>query len=75
LIGNTDIEFLDPGGRLVIAAPEPAQPAARGWETIRARNAELQISADTPACGWDGARIDLVACIDELVRADARARP
>jgi hypothetical protein len=74
LLGKTDIEFIDPDGRTVVAAPEPAQPAARGWETIRARNADLQISADTSACGWDGGRIDLVACIDELVRADARTR-
>jgi hypothetical protein len=72
LIGKAEIEFTDPDGRPVIAAPEPARPAARGWDTIRARNAGLRISAETPACGWDGARIDLVACIDELVRAEAR---
>jgi hypothetical protein len=71
-IGKTEIQFLDPGGRVVIAAPGPARPAARGWETIRARNVDLQISAETPACGWDGGRIDLVACIDNLVRADTR---
>ena len=70
---KTDVEFLDPEGRVVIAAPKPARPAARGWETIRARNVDLRISAETPACGWDGRRIDRVACIDELVRADARA--
>jgi hypothetical protein len=73
-IGNTNVEFIDSDGRTVVSAPEPAQPTPRGWETIRARNAELQISAETPACGWDGGRIDLVACIDELVRAEERAR-
>jgi hypothetical protein len=72
LIGKADMEFIDADGRAVVAVPQPAQPAARGWETIRARNADLEISAETPACGWDGGPIDLVACIHELVRADAQ---
>jgi hypothetical protein len=67
---GTEARFVDPDGNVVRAAPEPARPERLGWETIRARNAELAIDADTPACGWDGGRIDLVACIDELVRAD-----
>ena len=65
--------FVDPDGKAVPAVPEPMRPKRLGWETIRARNAELANDADTPACGWDGGRIDLVACIDDLVRADDRA--
>ena len=69
---GTEVRFFDPDGSAVPAVPQPARPARLGWETIRARNAELEIDADTPACGWDGGRIDLVSCIDELVRADER---
>ena len=72
-LNGTDVRFTDPDGNLVRAVPEPMRPARLGWETIRARNAELAIDADTPACGWDGGRVDLVACIDDLVRADDRA--
>ena len=70
--GSGDVQFTDPEGNVVVEVPQPARPDRRGWETIRARNAALAIDADTPACGWDGGRIDLVACIDELVRADQR---
>ena len=69
---ENDLQFTDPRGRRVIANPGPASPEACGWPTIRARNAALQIGPETCACGWDGARVDLVACIDELVRADDR---
>jgi hypothetical protein len=64
--------FFDPAGISVAPVPPRAQPANLGWPAIKHRNAPLDITAGTPACGWDGSRIDLVACIDELVRADDR---
>ncbi|HEY5933937.1 MAG TPA: hypothetical protein VIU61_04865, partial [Kofleriaceae bacterium] len=70
---GSDVRFMDPDGNVIPAVPEPKRPARLGLETIRARNAELAIDADTAACGWDGGRVDLVACIDDLVRADDRA--
>ena len=72
-IGTTEVRFIDPDGRTVVPVPEPARPARLGWETIRRRNTVLGITPETAACGWDGARIDLAACIHELVRADERA--
>ncbi|MEJ7602944.1 MAG: DUF222 domain-containing protein [Kofleriaceae bacterium] len=68
-----DVVFVDPRGRFVEPSPAPVQPGQRGWETIRRRNADLEISERTLACEWDGRRLNLVGCIDELVRAEDRA--
>jgi len=57
-VGKTEIEFIEPGGTVVVAAPEPAQPAARGWETIRARNADLETRpTHRHAAGMEGGSI------------------
>ena len=69
-----ELAFRDPRGRLVEPAPGPAGVSARGMEMIRHRNAPLAIDERTLACEWDGQRLNLVGCIDELVRADDRGR-
>lgn len=59
--------FLDRRGRRILDAPPPSRPPDLGWETILARNAELQISASTNEPLWDGARVDDRAVIDALL--------
>jgi len=59
--------FLDRRGRRILDAPPPSRPPDLGWETILARNAELQISASTTEPLWDGARVDDRAVIDALL--------
>ena len=59
--------FLDRRGRRILEAPPPSRPPDLGWETLLARNAELQISAATNEPLWDGARVDAYAVIDALL--------
>ena len=59
--------FLDRRGRRILDAPPPSRPPDLGWETLLARNAELQISASTNEPLWDGARVDDRAVIDALL--------
>ena len=59
--------FLDRRGRRILDAPPPSRPPDLGWETLLARNAELQISASTNEPLWDGARVDDQAVIDALL--------
>jgi hypothetical protein len=59
--------FLDRRGRRILDAPPPSRPPDLGWETLLARNAELQISASTNEPLWDGARVDDHAVIDALL--------
>jgi len=59
--------FLDRRGRRILEAPPPSRPPDLGWETLLARNAELQISAATNEPLWDGARVDDRAVIDALL--------
>jgi hypothetical protein len=49
-------------------------PPALGWPAIRAANQDLNITAETHACEWDGTPVDYVEAIDVLVRADQLAR-
>lgn len=42
----------------------------RGWDLVLDRNRELEITAGTPACGWDGQPVDYEWVIDALVSAD-----
>jgi hypothetical protein len=63
-------EFKDTLGRLVPHVPTLPQPPRRGRETLVERNASLGISAETPACGWDGVPIDYVLAVDGLVAVD-----
>ncbi|MEJ7602585.1 MAG: DUF222 domain-containing protein [Kofleriaceae bacterium] len=70
---DSEVTFVDPRGRVVDPAPGPARSEGRGWETIRRQNAHLDIDERTIACEWDGQRLNLIGCIDELVRADDRA--
>lgn len=58
---------LDRRGRRILDAPPPSRPPDLGWETILARNAELQITASTNEPLWDGARVDDGAVIDALL--------
>jgi hypothetical protein len=62
--------FLDRRGRRILDAPPPARPPDLGWETLLARNAELQITASTHEPLWDGARVDHGAVIDALLGVD-----
>ncbi|MEJ7604164.1 MAG: HNH endonuclease signature motif containing protein, partial [Kofleriaceae bacterium] len=71
---DSEVVFRDPRGRIVEPAPCPESPDGRGWETIHHRNANLAIDEHTIACEWDGQRLNLIGCVDELVRAEARGR-
>ena len=62
--------FRDPHGRLVVAIPDRPVIADLGWPTIRAANEQLQITAETNACKWDGNPVDYGAVIGYLVVAD-----
>ena len=62
--------FLDRRGRRILDAPPPSRPPDLGWETLLARNAELQITASTNEPLWDGARVDRGAVIDAVLGAD-----
>ena len=64
---------LDRRGRRILDAPPPSRPPDLGWETLLARNAELQITAATNEPLWDGARIDNGAVIDALLGVDRTA--
>ena len=57
-------------GRRILDAPPPSRPPDLGWETLLARNAELQITASTNEPLWDGARVDYGAVIDAVLGAD-----
>jgi hypothetical protein len=67
-----DVQFRDPYGRIVVAAPAPAQPANRGFPAIEAQNRDLSITPNTSGPGCDGSRISYWQCIDVLVRAEDR---
>jgi hypothetical protein len=62
--------FLDRRGRRILDAPPPSRPPDLGWDTLLARNAELQITASTHEPLWDGARVDHGAVIDALLGVD-----
>ncbi len=62
--------FFDDRGRAVRDVPPPLEPPELGWETIRARNADLAITSDTGAIDWDGRSLDYRLVIDDLCRAD-----
>jgi len=59
--------FLDRRGRRILDAPPPPRPPDLGWAALRARHAELQITASVNEPLWDGARIDYGAVVDALV--------
>ncbi len=63
-----ELRFTDPRGREVNNVPLVHVGPRLGWPTILAGNADLDITADTPACGWTGDPVDYAACIDALVR-------
>jgi hypothetical protein len=62
--------FFDRGGRVVVEVLDPPPREGLGVPQILARNASLDIDADTNACLWDGERMQLGDVIDALVRAD-----
>jgi hypothetical protein len=62
--------FLDRRGRRILEAPPPSRPPDLGWESILARDAELEITASTNEPLWDGAPVDYGAVIDDLVGFD-----
>ncbi len=64
-----ELRFTDPRGREVRNVPAVPVGPRLGWPTILAGNADLGITADTPACGSTGDPVDYAACIDALVRA------
>jgi hypothetical protein len=64
-----ELRFTDPRGREVNDVPVARVGPRLGWPTILAGNADLEITADTPACGSTGDPVDYAACIDALVRS------
>jgi hypothetical protein len=70
-----EVVFTDPRGRVVPCVPESPRPVAPGFPALRAEHLDLAITADTPACGWDGTRVDYGLVIDGLVRIDDLASP
>jgi hypothetical protein len=65
-----ELEFRDALGKRVPQVPALPRPPRCGRETIVERNASLAISAETPACGWDGVPFDYALAIDGLVAID-----
>ncbi|HEU0035034.1 MAG TPA: DUF222 domain-containing protein [Kofleriaceae bacterium] len=61
-----ELRFLNAHGVLVPNSPPPLMPSRLGWETILDENAELAISSDTAACGWDGTPVDYDAAVHAL---------
>lgn len=60
----------------MVDVPPPPASAYRGHELLLDRNRELAVTADTPACGWEGAPVDYDWVIDALVcREDAPVLP
>ena len=49
--------------------PEPPRTVdtALGWPTIRADNADLEITAATGQCAWDGRPVDYELVVDSLL--------
>jgi hypothetical protein len=72
-VSGEDPKFFDRCGRPVLEAPERPSPEGMGWDAILSMNRALEITAGTPACGWDGDRVDYGAVIHDLVRADGLA--
>jgi hypothetical protein len=72
LTADGDFAFQDPRGRPILDAPPLPKPPGRGFDAIMERNASLDISAETPMCGWDGTRVDYMLAIDGLVAVDNR---
>jgi hypothetical protein len=62
--------FFDPRGREVKDVPAAPQLPDLGWPALLDRNTDLEITAETAACLWDGRPVDYGAVIDELVRVD-----
>ena len=64
------VQFFDPDGELVEHDPaRPATDATASWSAIRDRNRDLDITAATNECGWDGRGMDLGVVVDDLLRA------
>jgi hypothetical protein len=65
--------FRDSRGRLVSEVPECPEIADLGWPWIRSVNAPLSITAETPACGWDGTAADYGEIVGHLLVAEGLA--
>jgi hypothetical protein len=66
------LRFYTAEAKLLPQTPPPPPPLATDpLDTLRAQQAELTISADTPAT-WRGERMDYSWAIDSLLRADNR---
>jgi hypothetical protein len=69
-LGSDGPQFRDDLGRPILDVPPLLRVEHAGWDTIRARNESLGISAQTNECAWDGGPVDYAEAIDHLVRAD-----
>lgn len=69
-LDDSEVRFLDPSGHLVKEVPDRPRSPHLGWPMIRARNAHLNITTETPVCESTGEPVDYVACIDGLVRVE-----
>jgi hypothetical protein len=65
-----ELQFLDPRGRPVRDTPAvPALPDL-GWPHLRAANAELAITPQTPACGWTAGPVRYAWAVEGLLQSD-----
>jgi hypothetical protein len=69
--GGSELLFVDPRGRAVRDVPERPIVLDSGWAAIREGNAQLAITAETHAHGWDGSRVDYYACVDALIAVES----
>ena len=71
------LTFLRPDGRILPAVPEPAALPEDPVQGLKAsnRNQGLHITADTPACNWDGEPMDLDMASAGIMECPQPAEP
>lgn len=62
--------YRQPGGAAVPQVPKASELPDLGWPSLFERNADLDITTETIACGYDGSRVSYADCIHVLARAD-----
>src|SRR5205814_367531 len=66
---NRVVTVIDPLGRKLVDVPVRHVGPEVGLPMIKAANTDLEITAETPSCGWNGEPIDYPACVDGLLAA------
>jgi hypothetical protein len=72
-LASGDLHFADPRGRMIDAAPPPADLEGEGLLVLERCNGDtgVQIDADTGMSRWDGDSLDYEWALDALIRESA----